>query len=66
MTKIDIRKETLISLNEDATLMVNGGTTTYCQTFTRATKLTKYTTSRNGCATLHTCKWSGITTQKCD
>jgi hypothetical protein len=30
-----------------------------------ATNLTQYTGSRNGCATLHTCRWSGITTQPC-
>lgn len=29
------------------------------------TNICNAVTSNNGCATLHTCKWSGITTQAC-
>ena len=67
MKKIEIRKETLVSLNEDAALGVNGGTTLYCGTFTQATKLTKYTTSRNTCATpAYLQVERGSPTQRCD
>jgi hypothetical protein len=78
MKKIIISKETLASLTGPADPIAHGGThgglthTCGCRPVpgpTVVAALTQYvchyTTSRNGCATLHTCRWSGITTQPC-
>lgn len=60
-----IQREAITTLNDAEAGQVQGGTTHLCLTARITTGPTKCTPSRNTCATPHTCRWSGITAQKC-
>jgi len=67
MKKLELTKETIVPLVDAQASSVHGGTTSaICATARTTTHVITLTTSRNTCGSLHTCRWSGITTQKCD
>ncbi|GEM_PF-5545717 len=66
MKKILIERETILPLNEQQALSVNGASTVACAGFTVVTRWTKFTTSANTCGTLDSCPTRrGITTVAC-